>query len=289
MKKVLVTGASGYIGRHVITELLARGYSVIANDLKSDHIPSGIEFADADIFSGEPQIHHKLGCPDILIHLAWQDGFIHDSAAHMLNLSKHVRFLSDMAEGGCKNISVMGTMHEVGYWVGMIDENTPCNPLSQYGVAKNALRQSMLLLSQEKDFNLYWLRAYYIYGDDKRGNSIFSKIILAEEGGKKTFPFTTGKNKYDFIAVNELAKQIVAASTQEQITGVINVCSGKPISLADRVESFIKENGLHIVLDYGAFPDRAYDSPEVWGDHSKIRLILENEFGLANADPQSAQ
>ena len=56
----------------------------------------------------------------------------------------------------------MGTMHEIGFWEGAVDENTPCNPLSQYGIAKNALRQSLLLLTQNSDVKIYWLRAYYI-------------------------------------------------------------------------------------------------------------------------------
>ena len=95
--------------------------------------------------------------------------------------------------------------------------------------------------------------------------------------GKEKFPFTSGKNKYDFITVQELAKQIVAASVQDQITGIINVCTGEPISLADKVESFIKENDFKIKLEYGAYPDRPYDSDAIWGDATKIRKILENE------------
>ena len=84
----------------------------------------------------------------------------------MQYLSQHFEFLRSMAIGGCKKIAVMGTMHEVGYWEGAINESTPCAPLSQYGIAKNALRQSLMLLSNDIGFNLYWLRAYYIYGDD---------------------------------------------------------------------------------------------------------------------------
>lgn len=68
--------------------------------------------------------------------------------------------------------------------------------------------------------------------------------------------------------------QIAAVVEQENISGIINCCSGQPISLAERVESFIKENGLNIQLDYGAFPDRPYDSPCVYGDNSKIKSIL---------------
>ena len=166
-------------------------------------------------------------------------------------------------------------MHEVGYWEGAINESTPCAPLSQYGIAKNALRQSLMLLSNDIGFNLYWLRAYYIYGDDSHGSSIFSKIVKAAEDGKTEFPFTSGKNKYDFITVQKLAQQIVAAATQDNITGIINVCTGKPVSLAEQVESFINEHSFNIKLNYGSFPDRPYDSPCIFGDSTKIKIVVQ--------------
>ncbi|MGI6086275.1 MAG: NAD-dependent epimerase/dehydratase family protein, partial [Acetivibrionales bacterium] len=122
---------------------------------------------------------------------------------------------------------------------------------------------------------------FYIFGDDVHGSSIFSKLTQAASEGKKEFPFTSGKNKYDFISITDLARQIVAAGTQDEITGVINVCSGKPVSLSQQVEWFIHDRGYDIKLQYGAFPDREYDSSEVWGDNTLIQRILSRQ----NDDP----
>lgn len=274
MKKVLVTGSGGYIGKHVVKALLDMGCSVIALDINNDGVDERAERINLSIFDNDPDIFNKVGQPDLCVHLAWRNGFVHNAPTHMGDLSGHFHFIYNMIEGGLKNIAVMGSMHEIGYWEGAVDENTPCNPLSQYGVAKNALRQSLLELTGEKNVNLYWLRAYYILGDDIKNHSIFTKILQSAQEGKKTFPFTTGKSLYDFILVDELAKQIALASTQEEITGVINVCTGKPMSLADRVEQFIKEKNLDIKLEYGAFPDRPYDSPGIWGDADKINRII---------------
>lgn len=275
MKRILVTGACGYLGKWVVKELLDQGYQVIAADLKNNALDERAEFCDTPIFGEEPDLYERLGKPDVLIHLAWRDGFVHNSKAHMQDLSKHVYFLNRMIDAGIPQISVMGSMHEVGYWEGPIDENTPCKPQSQYGIAKNALRESTMLYAKNSATKVCWLRAYYIYGDDERGSSIFAKLIKASKDGKKEFPFTTGKNKYDFIHIKDLARQIVAAALQEEYDGIINVCTGTPVTLAQKVEEFIQDHRLDITLKYGAFPDRAYDSPGVWGDASIIRRIMK--------------
>ena len=276
MKTILVTGAAGYIGRHVVKTALDMGHRVIAADFAFKGVDERAEFCDVPLFSGDKNICTALGSPDVCIHLAWRDGFRHNASSHMKDLSSHVVFCNNMAAGGLPLLTVMGTMHEVGYWEGAITADTPCAPQSQYGIAKNALRQSLMLSLPAAGCRLHWLRAYYITGDEAHGSSIFAKITQAELDGKKTFPFTTGKNKYDFIDVDRLAQMIVAASVQDKVGGIINVCTGQPQSLADRVEQFLREKQYKIRLDYGAFPDRPYDSPGVWGDPAQINAILQD-------------
>lgn len=273
--KILVTGAAGYIGRHVVREFCDAGHEVYVLDFSYKGVDERAKRMEIPLFSGDKDIYKQCQEPDALIHMAWRDGFVHNSHIHMDDLSNHYVFLRNMIDGGLKYLTIMGSMHEVGYWEGAIDENTPCNPMSLYGIAKNALRQSIMLYASDKNVYLHWLRAYYIYGDDSRGSSIFAKLYQAEEEGKTEFPFTTGKNKYDFIHVDELAKMIMKASLQDKINGIINVCTGVPIPLAEKIESYIKERNMNIKLQYGKFPDRPYDSPGVWGDATKIREIME--------------
>ena len=118
------------------------------------------------------------------------------------------------------------------------------------------------------------MRGFYIVGNSKYGSSIFSKITQAEMEGKKEFPFTMGQNQFDFIDYDIFCNQVAETVSQNGITGIINICSGHPEKLADRVERFLRDNNYSIRLKYGEFPDRPYDSKAVWGDSSKIEQIM---------------
>ena len=275
-KKILVTGGNGYLGKHVVKLLLDAGYPVMVAASHPEATDPRALICPEPIFSGAEDIYRRVGSPDVCIHLAWKDGFAHNSPAHMQNLSNHIEFCRHMMNGGLPILSCMGTMHEVGYWEGPINENTPCAPQTQYGIAKNAMRQSLLLLARENTCVLHWLRLYYIVSDDVNGQNIFAKILKAAKQGKTTFPFTSGKNVYDFIEIDELARLIVMASLQTEVSGVTDVCTGKPESLASCVERFIQSHHLSIKLEYGKYPDRPYDSPGEWGDSTKIQKIQEN-------------
>ena len=273
--KILVTGADGYIGRHIVNNLLDLGHEVIAVDIHTDDINDKAEKKKLNLFTADlTNVYTSLGSPDVCLHMAWRDGFVHNSVNHIGDLSSHYKFLVALMEQGLKHLAVMGTMHEVGYWEGKIDENTPCNPISMYGIAKDALRRSMIAYCKSNSILLQWLRGFYILGDDKKNHSIFSKLLQADEQGQELFPFTTGKTKYDYINVDELVEQISKAVTQTDVTGIINCCSGNPMTLAERVENFIKDHKLKIRLNYGVFPDRPYDSPIIFGDDKKIKQIM---------------
>lgn len=272
--KILVTGANGYLGQGIVKKILDMGYDVIATDLKTTYIDDRAKKIEANLFEIEnPYDYFKK--PDIVLHLAWRDGFIHYSDNHINDLPNHYAFLKNMIEAGLKKIAVMGSMHEVGFWEGAIKEDTPCNPLSLYGISKNALRGLVEILTRQNKIEFQWLRGYYIVGNSQYGSSIFSKITAAAKEGKTEFPFTMGQNQYDFIDYEEFCNQVALTVCQNDINGIINICSGKPEKLADRVERFIKENDYNIKLIYGAFPDRPYDSKAVWGDNKKIEKICK--------------
>ncbi len=275
--KILVTGANGYLGQGIVKKLLDKGCTVIATDCRDECIDKKARIIKCDLFSVKDDLFTFFESPDVVLHLAWRDGFVHYSDSHINDLPFHYEFLKKFAESPVNKISVMGSMHEIGFYEGSINEKTLCNPTTPYGISKNALRGLSEMLCKNNNKIFQWLRGYYIVGNTSYGCSIFSKIVQAAQEGKREFPFTLGLNQFDFIDYDDFCEQVSAAVMQDDINGIINICSGRPEKLADRVERFIKENGYDIKLKYGAFPDRPYDSKAVWGDSSKIESIMHND------------
>ena len=286
MARILVTGANGYIGSQVVRYFAEHtSHEILAVDFQNTRIPAGVTFISEDILSSchDTDLYDRLGRPDALVHLAWKDGFQHNSAAHLTYLPHHFAFIENLLLHGVHNITAMGTVHEVGYYEGEIsDVNPPAeHPMSFYGIAKNALRQALFVLAAaHPQVSLKWLRAFYITGEDASSHSIFSKILQWEQEGKSSFPFTDGTACFDFIDVYTLARMISCAAMVQRPCEIINVCSGRPVPLKDKIEQFIAEHHLQIRPEYGAFAKRSYDSPIVYGNNSKIQTILqENSYG----------
>lgn len=271
--RILVTGANGYLGRGICNELSTMGHEIIATDMKIDGLPNEVEGIECDLFSVENPFEY-FSKPDKIVHLAWRNGFSHNEYSHMNELNQHIKFLEKCISSGISDIAVMGTMHEIGFFEGEVSEDTPCRPLNYYGVAKNALRDYLTILCNEKKVNLQWIRAFYIVDNSLYGSSVFSKISKAAKDGDITFPFNSGKNLYDFLDYKDFCNIVGKIVSQNRVNGIINACSGEPVRLSERVCRFIDENNYNLELEYGRYPDRVYDSKAIWGNTDKLKLIF---------------
>lgn len=272
MQHFVVTGSGGYIGRHIVRVLRARGHKVTAVARNRPDIARDPDTTYYDVLNSSPDVFAELGKPDVCIHAAWENGFNHGHDCHLENLPKHVSFLQNMLRGGLKHIASIGTVHEIGFHVGPVSETTPTNPTNPYGIAKTHLQRVQKLLCDKHGAVDQWLRCYYIVGDDKLSNSIFGKIIAAVERGQADFPLNTGEMLYDFVDVGVLGELIADVASQDAVRGIINCCSGEPVTLKTKVLEFIASNKFPINPKWGEFPTRPYDSRAVWGDTQKLIL-----------------
>ena len=280
MKNILVTGADGYIGTHVI-DLLKKdpAFFITAAVLDAGKYASSenVRYINFDLKkdSRRENLFEETGKPDVCLHLAWRDGFVHNSLSHLEDYYDHFSFIRNLIDHGTSQVAVAGSFREYGNAIGMTNVDSFVQPGSFYSLSKMMLKRSLEIYFENKDVCFQWFRPFTVYGDEERNHSILSKILQWDKEGKKTFPFTDGNEQYDYIEVNELARQIVAIVSQKEIDGVIDCCTGHPTRMGDIVEQFIKDNGLSIRPEYGAFPPRKYDTSVIFGDNRKILRIME--------------
>jgi len=268
--RLVITGASGFIGRELLKTLSrVDTHEVLAIGNRFDEtlcLSANIKFHEVDIFSTEAKDLIRKFNPTSCLHLAWKDGFNHKSEYHLNSIGRHFKFIEFIADlPDFRKISVAGTSHEVGPYHGQVDSSTPDNPVNFYGISKVALRRALEIhFSDKKYISFQWLRMFYILPNDQSGNSVFAKILKAEENGLKSFPFTSGENLHDFIDIDSLSK-IIIEIIELPLTGIINCGSYRPQKIKDVVNYFVRKNNININVEYGAYPSRIDDSPAIWG------------------------
>jgi nucleoside-diphosphate-sugar epimerase len=275
--KIAITGASGFIGRHVLAELLKQGEEIVAVT-RGDTLPAElsrvVRTVEIDISRPTPNCFEQLGCPEILIHLAW-DGLPNYKSLHHFEteLPRQYHFLKIMVESGLSSLFVTGTCFEYGMQSGSLSEEMPAKPNNPYGYAKNALRLQLEFLKSVNPFSLTWARLFYMYGQGQSSTSLFTKLKEAMVRGEKVFNMSGGEQLRDYLPVEKIARHIVRLAILQRDIGVVNICSGEPISVRKLVEQWLHENNWKIELNLGYYPYPDYEPMEFWGDSSRIDSI----------------
>jgi nucleoside-diphosphate-sugar epimerase len=280
--KIAVTGASGFVGQYVVAELQCRSIPVTLVTRNSSNLPTSLtnhSVATIDIHHPPLNSYELIGSPDVLIHLAWGGLPNYKSFHHFEEeLPKQFQFLKRLINSGLKNLVVAGTCFEYGMQSGLLSENLRSQPTNSYGFAKDMLRCQLEYLQQIQPFNLTWARLFYLYGDGQAKNSLFPQLRRAVEQGEKLFNMSGGEQLRDYLPINEVAKYLVSLATMMRDNGIINVCSGKPISVRKLVEDWITKNGWSIDLNLGYYPYPNYEPMAFWGDCRKLDSLYLSEI-----------
>lgn len=277
--KIAVTGAGGFIGRHVLAELSGRQHEVVAVIRKaseSSQRPSFCTPVHFDIAEADAKSYDDLGRPDVLIHLAWGGLPNYRSPHHFeQELPMQYRFLRTIAQSGLSSLFVAGTCFEYGMQSGQLHENMPAQPDNPYAFAKDALCRQLIFLQNNLSFSMSWGRLFYLYGEGQAENSLYSQLRSAVQRGDDVFNMSGGEQLRDYLTVTEVARYIVELALLDKDIGIVNICSGQPISIRKLVESWIAENNWDIKLNLGHFPYPDYEPMAFWGDQRKLYHYLQ--------------
>jgi len=279
--KILVTGASGFIGQHVVRKLVSLGHEVIATGRDREKIRAFewadmIRFIQADLNEANRNYFDFFGKPDICIHLAWEGLPDYKGLFHIeKNLPANYAFIKNMFENGLEDITITGTCFEYGMQNGELSEDMPTMPNTPYSLAKDTLRRFIQELRNRNDFSFKWVRIFYLYGLGQNPRSLFAQLDTALERGDKVFNMSGGEQLRDYLPIEKAADSIAKIATQKKVEGIINCCSGQPASIRKLVEDHIVASGKKIALNLGYYPYVDYEPMAFWGNSEKLLHILE--------------
>jgi nucleoside-diphosphate-sugar epimerase len=283
--KILVTGATGFIGNYVVQELLKNNCGVIATSLNEEKAKAAGWFSQVTYipfnlkeFDNSTNYYTFFGEPDAMIHLAWEGLPNYKDAFHVEeNLPRHLAFLTNLINNGLTSLAVTGTCFEYGMKEGCLNEEMHCEPANPYAIAKNELRIQLEQLKANKSFNFKWIRLFYMYGQGQSVKSLISQLETALDNNEPVFNMSGGEQVRDFLPVEKVATNIVTIALQNNVQGIINCCSGKPVTVKIFVEDYLKARNKSIKLNLGFYPYTDYEPMKFWGDNSKLKLIKSDD------------
>lgn len=237
--KVLLTGASGYLGRHVLRALQRRGIDTVATGRRRSPALQGCTFIEADLLQvNSAQTLVEQSGATHLLHLGWyvEHGKYWLSPLNFEWVQASMRLVDAFCRQGGKRIVGAGTCAEYDWSYGYMHEGlTPYAPATVYGVAKNASRQ--LLQEQCKSFgaSFAWGHIFFPFGLDEGPQRLVPSLMRVFQG--ESPPFGVNANAYrGMLPVNDAAEAFVELLLSDQ-TGMVNICSGEPVAISDVVRS----------------------------------------------------
>ena len=275
-RRVLVTGASGFIGRHALEPLIRRGLEVHAVTNRDAGKPavSGVRWHRADLLDhAQHGALLEAAAPTHLLHLAWyaEHGRFWTSTENLRWAAATLELVRGFAERGGGRAVVAGSCAEYrwGEPGACVEGVTPLEPATLYGTAKHATRALLEAAAPALGIELAWGRVFFLYGPDEAPGRLVASVARALVAGERAAT-GDGTQVRDFLHVADVAAAF-AALLDSDVTGAVNIGSGEARPLRDVIEAIGVAAGRSELLDIGALPARAGDPAQLVADVARLR------------------
>jgi nucleoside-diphosphate-sugar epimerase len=282
VNRVLVTGASGFIGRHTLAPLCAAGLEVHA--VTSRRPPAGASsrrchWHRADLLDADAGALLREVQPTYLLHCAWyaEPGAYWTAPRNLDWVQASLRLLRAFTDSGGRRAVFAGTCAEYAWQedTHCLEGRTPTYPATLYGAAKHGLHVVARAWAQQVDVTLAWGRIFFVYGPHEHPNRLVSGVVRALLRGEAA-RCTHGRQVRDFLYAPDLGAAF-AALLLSDVTGSVNMASGEPVRVADVVGAIAAATGHPELLRMGALPTQPHEPQRLTADVQR----LHDEVGFA--------
>lgn len=275
-RRVLVTGTSGFVARHTLAPLAARGFEVHAvarRPRPDDLVDVALTWHQADLLDAEARLA-LLGAitPSHLLHAAWflEPGKYTSSPANLDWVAASIELARHFRSGGGRRVVTVGSCFEYEHGqVAAFDEASPLRPSTVYGAAKQSLSIAMEALAQATDVSSAWARLFYLYGPHEDRRRLVADIASSLIEGREVAT-SEGRARRDYMFVAD-AGDALAALLDSEVTGPVNVATGSAPPVRELVELVATAAGRPELVMFGARPAPPNDPPEIRANVSRLR------------------
>jgi nucleoside-diphosphate-sugar epimerase len=274
--RILVSGATGFVGRHVVNQIHGVGNDIVSIALDASPRQTnqeGIRWVHGDLGQLDP-VKPTITAfnPEVVIHLAWQGIPDYSESVSRANLNNSVQFLGFVLdETDCRKIIVSGSCLEYGKNEGACREADVIRLTSFFSWAKHSLYQYLLLKCKKRHAGFIWFRLFYVYGPWQRSGSLVPTLVQALKDGRLP-PIRSPLNRNDFIYAGDVAEVFRLAVELKVENGIYNVGSGQPRSVYD-VCKIVEERvlGTHEMSERMRESGTTEQEVDFWADMGKTK------------------